>query len=223
MKLGYGGEVEAFELIGQSFDGMELPLGQDLANWIALPWSEWLAPHDGRLVALALRQLWFERLGVVDRPAMHKGRSPDELVCRCRGVYESELRELIRPDQMLSLEELVARTQASRVCQSCRQDVSKIWQDQSAQTKKVQRRDERGRWHRLGGMTPAEFILALDRELKTFRTRERVPEQVHTEILDLKGSQVGLKLEGVVQKESFAKSLEDYWCSALGVRVEVTL
>lgn len=115
---------------------------------------------------------------------------PDDLVCRCFGVYGEEIANLVRTEQARTLREVSRQLKVTLGCASCRDDVLEVLRSERKElsmrvAKKMSaidrantvdaladevigRWDSQGRSNRIGNLTPAQWMIRLDRGLQDF-------------------------------------------------------
>ncbi|HAZ14283.1 MAG: hypothetical protein A2X86_18835 [Bdellovibrionales bacterium GWA2_49_15] len=117
-----------------------------------------------------LQEAILKFVGVLLPDALEKGRPPQELVCRCFGVYQSDIDSFIRGKELsnVSLVHLTEELNAGAACGSCLEEL-KYFLEQGKQkllpfppTASV---DASGKRLRIKGLTPKELAELLSEKL----------------------------------------------------------
>jgi bacterioferritin-associated ferredoxin len=186
--------------------------------------SQYFNGHQDEIeIRLKLRSIWFKTTGVLERPYLKKGRKLEELLCRCVGVYAGDLAEVLERDAQTTFNQMIGMTAAASTCMSCMHDIQEHWQKARDQYSQIKPVDALGHRYRPKNLAPADFALELQDHLILWSKREALPSAVKLEITALVGLTVTVKVLGSDQAESYLRALEDYWRSALGVRIQVAL
>lgn len=172
---------------------------------------------------LTVRALWFKTLGVLEKPYLKKSRKPEELLCRCVGVYQGDIKELLLANTELTFDQMIHQSTAASTCMSCLDDLKKSWQKTLDHTPTLKPIDSAGRRYRPLNKTPADFALHLDEHLKIWMKREKIPTEMQIELSGLSGLQIQCRVVGTERALDYLKALEEYWRSTLGVSVQVSL
>jgi bacterioferritin-associated ferredoxin len=172
-------------------------------------------------IRLGLRQIWFKTLGVLERPYLKKGRSREELLCRCAGVYSGDLKDILHSQLQTTFAQMIQLSRAASTCMSCVSDVEQQWQQIRNQTPELHAIDASGKRFRPLKLAPADFALLLDEHLELWREREKIPTELRLEICALEGLKVYVRVDGTDKQQGYLQALEEYWRSTLSVSVQV--
>lgn len=187
------------------------------------------APEIGVLPvpSLLLRDAKHQLMGLPPSHATLMGLPANSLVCRCFGVYQSQIEELVKDKPKISLAEVSAATMAGAGCASCRLDVELIMKEaalQAGYTEERRHRDSQGRRLRLLGLTPAKFVLKVDPLIQKWLADNQIAAEV--EILKLVGEELFVRITPTTSghiAERVREALEAYLVGELGIPLAVLL
>ena len=135
---------------------------------------------------------------LIDRFTHTEVKAPDEtigegeLICRCFGVYEKEIQEVIRKEGFSSFRAVLDETCAGGGCATCKPQVQEILSKESVNGPTLfDSFQETGKIPRIDGMTPVDVILKSEKILNKFEEKEGVSDSF--EIIGLRGRCLDIK------------------------------
>lgn len=168
------------------------------------------------LLRSALSRYWgeMESFDLLHKESFH------DLLCRCFGVYRSQIVKLVLENPAVSAQELSQMTQAGMGCTSCYGELGEMIQHTREKFDLVHLKlgafEKDGSYVRPMGLTPMECLFKLDHALKLWLEESAL----ELEIIDIRGYQVILK--GDAQLEDLQR-LSVFWEQELGSRFTATL
>lgn len=170
--------------------------------------------------ALLLRKALTDYWGVVQATHELQGYPFHELICRCFGVYRTQLVKHILENPQVTAAELSALTQAGMGCTSCLSDLTEVIQETRERFDLVHTRlgafEKDGSYVRPMGLTPMECLFRLEEALEIWRNQH----QVTLIITEIRGHEV--ELSGQASRAEL-KDLMSFWEQKLGGRFTATL
>ncbi|MBT3586660.1 MAG: hypothetical protein HN509_17250 [Halobacteriovoraceae bacterium] len=121
---------------------------------------------------------------------------PENLVCRCFGVYQREIRAALMAKEDAKIIDVTNLTRAGGGCTSCLEDIALILKELRYETgfgSSESFFDENGKYRRYGEFTPAEFLIELDKGIKYWIVEQK--REHYIEICQLEGHQLRLKTD----------------------------
>lgn len=170
--------------------------------------------------ALLLRKALVDYWGIVEATHELQGNPFHELICRCFGVYRSDLVKHILENPQVTAAELSTLSQAGMGCTSCLGDLSDVIQVTRDRFDLVHTKlgafEKDGSYIRPLGLTPMECLFRLEEALQTW-----IKEHQKTLVItDIRGYEV--ELSGEATKQDL-KDLMSFWEQKLGGRFTATL
>lgn len=114
--------------------------------------------------------------------------SEDRVICKCFDVKESHLRELIKENNLDTIEKIQNYTKACSGCQHCREDIEKLM----AETLhlKEEKKEE------AAPLTKTQMILKVNKVLENYISDELRKDGGDIELIDVEDNRVFVKLQG---------------------------
>lgn len=114
----------------------------------------------------------------------------DPIICKCFEVRESHLRNLIRENNLDTIEKIQNYTKACSACQHCREDIEKIMREelhlQKQEEEKIQETP----------LTKTQIILKVNKVLENYISDELRKDGGDIELIDVDDNKVFVKLQG---------------------------
>lgn len=149
-------------------------------------------------------------------------QSSEELLCRCFGVYKSQVKELVENNENVDLKFVSNELRASVGCTSCSDsvisaiDFFKAQAHASSSVDLSLEFDEQGNRVRPLGLTPSEFVLKIDSLSKSW-IKEQELKGVSLNISNIKGHTLGFKVTPSKNAKYILDTFCDYACEKLGL------
>lgn len=168
------------------------------------------------LLRLALSRYW----GIVESPDEWEKVSFHDLLCRCFGVYRSQVIKLVLENPAIDQQELSQKTQAGMGCTSCLGALEQMIHHTREKFDLVHLKlgafEKDGRYVRPMGLTPMQCLFKLDQALKLWLEQR----SLELMISDIRGYQV--ILHGQCEQKDL-QELSQFWEQQLGSRFTATL
>ncbi|MFZ4714186.1 MAG: (2Fe-2S)-binding protein [Bacteriovoracaceae bacterium] len=142
----------------------------------------------------------------VTTTAHMKGQKEDDLLCRCFGIYQSELKNLLIENRHFEIQDLTAKTKAGAGCRSCIVDIDELYflVREDYPLRKQVNEVKVASSYKIQDRTTAQWVLELDKGLKSFLQMNGL-EMNMLEIEKFKFPELRLKVVGAPEKLSLEK------------------
>jgi NifU-like protein len=150
------------------------------------------------------------------------GYDSDELLCRCFGVYKSQIKELVEENENVDLKLASNELKVSIGCTTCSDSVVKaidFFNSKKRPTLKIdieREFDEQGQRVRPLGLAPSEFVLKIDTLAKSW-TKEQELKDTELEILSIKGHALKFKVKPNKNAQYILETFNEYANEKLGL------
>lgn len=114
-----------------------------------------------------------------------------ELVCRCFGVYESDIKSLIENERSFELIDVMKKTCVGGGCGSCMGDVEAIYHNARLAFPQIQKPGSLT--ENSGKLTTAQWVMKFDEEINKFKIQNGLAE-LDVEIMKFKFPELRLKI-----------------------------
>ncbi len=157
-------------------------------------------------------------------------KSSDHLICRCFGVSEGQIFDLLQTEPKATLLTIADKLKATIGCGSCKADVSasllkakNVKLIQSDDLKALDLKfDTDGNRIRPLGLTPSEFVLKVD-ELKKKWMKEQELEKFQIEIIGISGHALNFKVLPADNGRYILDTFSEYTQDKLGLTLRFDL
>jgi NifU-like protein len=162
------------------------------------------------LPLLMLTKLIYRYKGEAPSYAEIAGESQDTLYCRCFGVYESQLVNILLDHPDKDINYFSDQTRAATGCSSCTKDIKNLIQRVRDRLGMSPNNDSYQRSRPLG-KTPSEFSLFLSEELKLLSEKNIISSELGLELIDYKEYNPTLFCLKESETEGTKRILEEYF------------
>jgi hypothetical protein len=162
-----------------------------------------------------------------------------DFLCLCYGIGLRDLTNRIKGNPEYDLSLLIADTQATSACGSCKSFIQKAFLSIREENGLIlglnhsnSRLDKAGHWIKIKGLYPAELLIQLEALKIKWMEREGIIDQFSIEIVNIEGYHIGLKVDllesslesslestriiNETQRAALLTALRDFWRSEFG-------
>ncbi|MBI2520643.1 MAG: (2Fe-2S)-binding protein [Bdellovibrio sp.] len=200
--------------IDQRFKNLLMGRGLDVAMKLT---GEELGRENSFLVLELelLQEAVLNFIGVPRPDALEKGHPPQELVCRCFGVYQSDINSFIKGNEIsdLNLVHLTEELNAGAACGSCLKELKFYLEEGKQRYLPFPAKspvDAAGRRLRIKGLTPKEMAELLSKYLS----------EKNIEVMSIRPPFVLIRSKGTTLSSIQLRELADWIEEKLSVRLE---
>ena len=118
-----------------------------------------------------------------------KHEEKDPLICKCFEVRESTLRNLIKENNLDTIEKIQNYTKACSACQHCREDIEKIMREELHLQKQGKKSPEKP-------LTKTQMILKINKIIENYISDELRKDGGDIELVDFEDNKVFVRLQG---------------------------
>lgn len=147
----------------------------------------------------------------------------DELVCRCFGVYHSDIKNLISSERSFELIDVIKKTHAGAGCGSCKGDVEEIYHEARFSFPAMITLNTVTPTGKLGDLTTAQWVVKIDKAMNDFKGQNGLQE-LDLELIKFKYPELRLKLHHPPEKLDPAKlkeKMEYFLSQSLQIKIEI--
>lgn len=146
-----------------------------------------------------------------------------ELICRCFGVYESDLKKLIAGERSFELVDVMKKTGASAGCGSCKGDVEEIYHEVRFTHPAMISLNTPTPTGKIGDLTTAQWVMKLDKAIENFKVENGLPE-LDLEIIKFKYPELRVKIHRVPVKmdpDKLKEKLQYFLSQSVQIKIEI--
>lgn len=147
----------------------------------------------------------------------------NELICRCFGVYESDLKKLIASERSFELVDVIKKTHVSAGCGSCRGDVEEIYHEVRFTHPTVMSLNTLTPTGKIGDLTTAQWVMKLDKAIENFKGQNALLD-LDVEIVKFKYPELRLKIHTAPEKldpDKLKEKLEYFLTQSVQIKIEI--
>ncbi|GAB4015472.1 MAG: hypothetical protein Fur0010_14540 [Bdellovibrio sp.] len=182
--------------------------GKNVQTVLAHDWAEEFSWKDENVPLinfphLLLHQAWHQFIGTPISCEIQR-QDPKDLLCRCFGVYRSQLMELALKESIKNVEAFLQVTMAGQGCGSCRSEVEAIYFQQQKTFEAENNKN------RIMGLTNAEFLMKVDDDISEWLKREKVQNRLSIAPIVVAADTLIVKIEPKEAALKLIPSLRDF-------------
>ncbi|WP_417336664.1 (2Fe-2S)-binding protein [Halobacteriovorax marinus] len=192
--------------------------------------TQWLGEHESffktqflNLPNFLLMRAFSEYTGADFNIESLAGDVSDKLICRCFGVFESQIRDYVLANESASVLDIADNLKATIGCGSCMDDVGEVLlrvKNQGSLASGESRLDSEfnsdGTRIMPMGLNPSDFVLKID-ELKRMWIKEQELQRYQLEIVGIKGHNIFFNIEPQDNRDYILQTFKEYVESKLNL------
>lgn len=147
----------------------------------------------------------------------------EELVCRCFGVYESDIKKLIETERSFELVDVIKKTHASAGCGSCKADVEAIYHEARFTHPTMISLNTAISGTKVGDLTTAQWVVKIDKAINDFKGQNGLQE-LDLELVKFKFPEVRLKIHHkpeTLDPDKLKEKLEYFLAQSLQLKIVI--
>lgn len=146
-----------------------------------------------------------------------------ELVCRCFGVYASDIKNIISKERSFELIDIIKHTQAGAGCGSCKGDVEEIYHEARFTHPTVISLNTPTATGKIGDLTTAQWVVKIDKAINDFKGQNGLQE-LDVELVKFKFPELRLKIHAkpeALDPDKLKEKLEYFLSQSLQIKIEI--